>query len=148
MALTCELSGTPLPCNKSVRFQIISITSLVLGLPPREIVILSKRKLSFSVLALGLRGVPIGIHDLTQSFLDVEDDRRVRFSTVAAFKGLEAEAIIYADIDDVSSDIARELLYVGTSRARTLLAVFLSDAVRDAYSAAALRYGELLAQDA
>ena len=117
------------------------------GVAPREIVILSKRRLNFSVLALGLRGVPVRVHDITQSALDVEDDRCVRFSTVAAFKGLESEAIIYADIDDLSSDLARELLYVGTSRARSLLAVFLSEGVREAYSSSALKYGELLAQE-
>ena len=51
----------------------------------------------------GYEVVPVRVHDLTQSALDVEDDRCVRFSTAAAFKGLGSEAIIYADIDDLSS---------------------------------------------
>lgn len=117
------------------------------GVAPQEIVILSKRKLGFSVLALGLKNVTVSVQDLTQCAAGHEDDRCVRFSTVAAFKGLESEAIIYADIDDLGAEDSRELLYVGTSRARTLLAVFLSEDVRAAYSAAAMRYGELLTQN-
>jgi hypothetical protein len=116
------------------------------GVAPHEIVILSKRKLAFSVLALGLKNVTVGVRDLTQGVAGYEDKRSVRFSTVAGFKGLESEAIIYADIDDLGAEESRELLYVGTSRARTLLAVFLSEDVRETYSAAALRYGELLTQ--
>lgn len=118
------------------------------GIAAREIVILSKRKLGFSVLALGLKNVTVGVQDLTQCAVGHEDDRCVRFSTVAAFKGLESEAIIYADVDDLGAEDSRELLYVGTSRARTLLAVFMSEDVRPAYSAAALRYGQLLTGEA
>jgi hypothetical protein len=117
------------------------------GVAAREIVILSKRRLGFSVLALGLKNVTVRVQDLTQCAAGHEDDRCVRFSTVAGFKGLESEAIIYADIDDLGAEESRELLYVGTSRARTILAVFLSEDVREAYSAAALRYGELLTRN-
>lgn len=117
------------------------------GVAPRDVVILSKRKLASSVLARGLRNVGVGVQDLTRCTPGEEDDRFVRFSTVAAFKGLESEAIIYADIDDLSTEESRELLYVGTSRARSILAVFLSEDVRAAYSAAALKYGELLTEE-
>ena len=118
------------------------------GVSPGEVTILSRRKLPNSALGLGLRDVPVDMYDITQGSRDSGHNRRVQFSTIAAFKGLESEAIILADVDDLTSDEARELLYVGTSRARVLLAVFFSETVRDSYKACALRFGEMLSQNA
>lgn len=86
--------------------------------------------------------------DTSQSAAARPNERSLRFSTVAAFKGLESEAIVLADIDDLASDESRELLYVGTSRARMLLALFFSEAVRKEYDLCAFRFGEMLANAA
>lgn len=112
------------------------------GVAPHEIAILSRRKLQNSALCLGLRGVPLRLVDASQSTTTRPGDKHLRFSTVAAFKGLEAEAIILADIDDLASDESREILCVGTSRARVLLALFLSEAVRHDYDQCAFRFGK------
>ena len=47
-----------------------------------------------------------------------------RFYTAQAFKGLEAQVVIYLDIEGFKSNDERMLNYVAMSRARTLLEVF------------------------
>ncbi len=47
------------------------------------------------------------------------------FATVQAFKGMESKIVVLCDVDDVESDESRSLLYVGMSRARSLLVVLL-----------------------
>ena len=55
----------------------------------------------------------------------VNDRKKVSFSTIHSFKGLESEAVILCDVDDYDQDLKRlTLLYVGLSRARTILHVF------------------------
>ena len=115
------------------------------GVAPREITVLSKRKFQNSALSNGLRGVPVPLVDTSQSATLQPNEAILRFSTVAAFKGLESEAIVLSDIDDLASDESRELLYVGTSRARMLLALFFSESVRKDYDVCAFRFGERLA---
>lgn len=134
--------STPAQQARQVSNHINSLLSD--GIRPEEIVILSRRRLQNSALALGLRTVGLPLVDISQS-MTKPTERCLRFSTVAAFKGLESEAVVLADIDDLSSDMARELLYVGTSRARLLLALFFSESVRKNYELCAFKFGERLA---
>jgi len=53
---------------------------------------------------------------------------RIRTSTVHAFKGLEATAVILTDVTDLTSEHARQLLYVATTRATDRLAVLVHQA--------------------
>jgi len=115
------------------------------GVSPSAIAILSRRRLQNSAMGLGLRGVPLQLLDEGQGTRTPnKNDRYLRFSTVSAFKGLESDVVILADVDDLTSDESREILYVGTSRARTLLAIFLSEAVRRDYDRCAFQFGERL----
>ena len=51
--------------------------------------------------------------------------KKVNFATIHSFKGLESEAVILCDMDGYDTDSNRlSLLYVGLSRARTILIVF------------------------
>jgi hypothetical protein len=52
-------------------------------------------------------------------------DGAVRVGTVQAFKGLEAPAVVLAGLEDVDSIASRRLLYVGGSRARSVLRILL-----------------------
>jgi len=113
------------------------------GVKPECITILSRRQLRNSCIAHGLIGVNAPVCDLgNSSSLSVPDT--IRFSTVSLFKGLESDVVILLDCDDLSSDDGRSNLYVATSRARTLLAVFLDQSVRSRYDANALAYGKRL----
>lgn len=121
------------------------------GLQPCDIVILSPRRLERSALRLGLEDVPVKISDIGNA-PDVLPPRTIGFATLHSFKGLESDAVLLVDIDDlgVTSDIrdARQepapMLYVGASRARAYLAVFIHEAQRDAYAVRAFRYGRSL----
>lgn len=55
----------------------------------------------------------------------------LRFSTISAFKGLEARVVILADVDNLTEASRKLLNYVAISRAETLLYVFYSNAVED-----------------
>ena len=50
----------------------------------------------------------------------------IRFSTISAFKGLEAKVVILFDVDGFSSQIVRLLNYVGISRACSKLYILYS----------------------
>ena len=113
------------------------------GVKPECITILSRRQLRNSPIAHGLIGVNIPVLDLGNSpSLSAPDT--IRFSTVSIFKGLESDVVILLDCDDLSSDDGRSYLYVATSRARVLLAVFLDQSVRSQYDANALAFGKRL----
>ena len=64
-----------------------------------------------------------------------ESDRldKIRFSTVAGFKGLESEAVLLTGFDDLKDLSTLSLLYVGASRARALLGLVLDERCREAY---------------
>ncbi|NLO32615.1 MAG: ATP-binding domain-containing protein [Candidatus Hydrogenedentes bacterium] len=51
----------------------------------------------------------------------------VRFSSIHAFKGLEAAAIILTDIENINQDISKALLYIGMTRARLELVLNLHE---------------------
>lgn len=57
----------------------------------------------------------------------------VTHATVSSFKGLENDYILLTDVESLSSDWWKGVTYVGMSRARVGLIVYLKDALRDAY---------------
>lgn len=117
------------------------------GIAPERITILSRRHLSDTCVAQGLIGVRACIADLTCSS-DSHATGTIQFATISLFKGLESDVVILVDCDDLKSSEGRMLLYVGASRARALLAVFLPTTVRLDYDARAFEYGRRLQQAA
>lgn len=61
------------------------------------------------------------------------------YSTVSAFKGLENDYIVFADVERLDSDWWRSVLYVGMSRARAGLCVLLPLSLRPAYEACLMK---------
>jgi hypothetical protein len=57
------------------------------------------------------------------------------YSTVSAFKGLENDYIVLADVENLDSDWWRSVIYVGMSRARAGLCVLVPTSLRPAYEA-------------
>jgi hypothetical protein len=102
------------------------------GLPAEEIVLLSPRRFENSV-ASRLRGLPAKIYDMSGRRPEPEP-RRIAFSTIQAFKGLESEAVLLLDVDDLDDDWLRPLLYIGASRARTILGVARNDATTPTFT--------------
>jgi len=89
-------------------------------LTPDRIVILSPYRREGSVVA----GDKIGrwnIHDLHPN--TSKPASSIAFATIHAFKGLEADAVIIADIDGGGWAMNKQALYVAASRAKHLLAI-------------------------
>jgi superfamily I DNA/RNA helicase len=101
------------------------------GLKYCDIVVLSTRRLSVSG-ALGADSSgSFDLVDVTENDSLKLQSKQVAFSTVHAFKGMEATAIIVCDIESVSTDEAKSIVYVAMSRAKSHLAVFANNKLRD-----------------
>lgn len=57
----------------------------------------------------------------------------IRFTTVHAFKGMEAAAIVLTDVENLDHEQSRSLLYVGMTRARLALVLIMAERVRSRY---------------
>jgi hypothetical protein len=97
------------------------------GFAARQITILSRYRLEQSVANNSL-GQPL--KDISRGGFGSAGDEVV-FSTISSFKGLEAEVVLLVDVDDLSSADGLASVYVGASRARVGLYVFISDHARD-----------------
>lgn len=63
----------------------------------------------------------------------VQDGQTIPFSSIHAFKGLEAPAVVITDIESLDDEKTRSLLYVGMSRARIRLFMLMSENCRTSY---------------
>ena len=100
------------------------------NLPLNELVIISPRKFenscSDSVQGFSIKEIKNNSEmSPSQSFLG--------FATVQSYKGMESNYVLITDIEDLSSEIAKSLLYVGMSRARYGLILFISESIRNEY---------------
>lgn len=112
------------------------------GFSARQIMVLSHYRMERSVARDGL-GMPL--MDISRGGLDSQGDE-VAFSTVSSFKGLEAEVVLLVDVDDLSSPEGLVSVYVGASRARVALYVFISNQVHDQFKEHALVFGRQTAE--
>jgi hypothetical protein len=55
------------------------------------------------------------------------------FATMQSYKGMESNYVVIADIEDLTSEIAKSLLYVGMSRARYGLILLIAESMRADY---------------
>jgi hypothetical protein len=102
------------------------------GLEPEQITILSARTYEHSLVgSIDPARLPRRIVDITRG--DSPDTSRIRFSTIAGFKGLEADAILLVDIDEMTRTDRLALLYTGASRAKSVLGLVMSESCRTAY---------------
>jgi hypothetical protein len=116
---------------------------LIGGFRPEDVVVLGRRRLEKSPFGAAIPGIPFrlaeaGIGPLPKGFL--------RYSTVQSFKGLEADAVFMVGVDDLLSAESVRSLYVGSSRARTDLFIYLSNFVREQYDERAGELGRRLAE--
>lgn len=70
---------------------------------------------------------------------EIHGRRFFGFATVQAFKGMESSYVIITDVEDLTSEAAKSLMYVGMSRARYGLIVLISEARRDDYRSILLK---------
>jgi superfamily I DNA/RNA helicase len=117
-------------------------TLLSSGFRPKDLVILSRRRIERSCVAAGLPGVSGHVTDISESTPATGD---LPFSTVQSFKGLEADAVFLIDVDALLPPDAASAMYVGASRARTNLYVYLEAGVRAVYEDRAASFGRRVA---
>lgn len=55
------------------------------------------------------------------------------FATVQSYKGMESNYVVITDIEDLTGDVAKSLLYVGMSRARYGLILLIAESMRNDY---------------
>lgn len=55
------------------------------------------------------------------------------FATVQSYKGMESNYVVITDIEDLTSEVAKALLYVGMSRARYGLILLIAESMRNDY---------------
>lgn len=109
------------------------------GVPAEQIVVLTRRRLENSSLPASLPGCPLPLVPLGPT-----SRRCIRHSTIASFKGLEADVVVLAELDDLLSDEAGLLNYVAASRARGHLVLLLDERRRGDYGVLGGRLGEAL----
>lgn len=100
------------------------------SLPLNELVIISPRKLANSS-ADSLPGFLI--REIKNNTEISPTQNFYGFATVQSYKGMECNYIFITDIEDLSSETAKSLLYVGMSRARYGLVLFIAESMRDEY---------------
>ncbi len=101
------------------------------GLKYSEIVVLSTRRLKYSGSLGADSSGSFDLVDITESNSMKLMPKQVAFSTVHAFKGMEATAVIVCDIESVSTDEAKSIIYIGMSRAKSHLVVLANNKIRD-----------------
>lgn len=152
VAETLPVSGPPVEYFSFAdsQEQLRSVAAIILrwldgGVMPAEIVILSLRRLEHTPLYEGLpKGVPATLRDIGEGGRVTPKDREIRFSTVAGFKGLEARAVLFLDVGDLSRTDNTADLYVGLSRARSLLAVGVATDQKQHFDERGREYGRRL----
>ena len=98
------------------------------GVSVDDVMILSPRRLENSALADVDQICDMPLFDCSRS-LD-PPQKCIRFSTIYSFKGLESQVVIMVDIEEVDDDKSQSLLYVGMSRARSLLVLLIHESAR------------------
>ena len=98
------------------------------GVPIDDVMILSPRRLENSPVASVEQICDVPLFDCSRT-LDTPQ-RCIRFSTIHSFKGLESQVVIMVDIEEVDDDRSQSLLYVGMSRARSLLILVIHERAR------------------
>lgn len=105
---------------------------------PRDIVILSTRKLDNSMLSGAGSVAGCLLIDLSSE----PGGEGIHFSTMHAFKGLERNVVIAVDLEHIGDELFAMLHYAGLSRARILLRPFVAEAEKNAYQKQATAFGK------
>lgn len=110
------------------------------GVKSGDIIILSARRLNNSVLGRCTKDFPYRISDI-EEVATSSRTLTIRFSTIPSFKGLESDAVLLIDVDDLEDDEPLSMMYVGGSRSKAYLAIFIAAKQQRQYENRAFEYG-------
>lgn len=114
--------------NKILRDQLRKFSEE--SLPFNEMVILSPKKFENSCVK---SFADYSIKEIKSANEVSASQKYFGFATVQAFKGMEGNYILITNIEDLSSEVAKSLMYVGMSRARYGLILLISETMRNQY---------------
>ncbi len=103
------------------------------GIPARKITVLSPKAENNSCFPALQKLNSVKVEQISDSFFDDKSTDKITFATIHSFKGLENSIIVLTDAEDLLSDTARSLLYVGMSRAKQRLYMILPENLRGQY---------------
>lgn len=99
-------------------------------LPFNELIVLSTKKFENSIVK-SYSGV--SIREIKTAKEISATQNYFGFATIQSYKGMESNYVLIADIEDLMSDIAKSLMYVGMSRARYGLILLISKSKQNQY---------------
>jgi hypothetical protein len=109
------------------------------GVTPEDIVVLSKLRLNNS----GVNGTDGGndfrLMEVAGCIPAKSRTPVIQFATIQAFKGMESKVVVLCDAEQVAEGEPQALLYVGMSRARSLLIVLLHEQTKPSVKQAVAR---------
>lgn len=119
--------------DQTIRIEKLLRNLIAEGIPPRRITVLSPKKAESSCFLALQRLDSVRIDQISDAFFDEKGTDKVTFATIHSFKGLENAIIVLTDAEELLSDVAHSLLYVGMSRAKQRLYMILSENLRIQY---------------
>jgi len=100
------------------------------GLPFNELIIVSPRKFENSC-SNSFSGFTI--REIKNTNEIAAPQNFFGFATVQSYKGMESNYVVITDIEDLTSEVAKSLLYVGMSRAKYGLILLIAESMRNDY---------------
>ena len=100
------------------------------GLPFNELIIVSPRKFENSC-SNSISGFTI--REIKNTSEIAAPQNFFGFATVQSYKGMESNYVLITDIEDLTSEVAKSLLYVGMSRAKYGLILLIAESMRNDY---------------
>jgi len=100
------------------------------GLPFNELIIVSPRKFENSS-SNSFSGFTI--REIKNTSEIAAPQNFFGFATVQSYKGMESNYVVITDIEDLTSEVAKSLLYVGMSRAKYGLILLIAESMRNDY---------------
>ena len=100
------------------------------GLPLNELIIISQKRLENSCASVFSS---FTIKEIRHTNEISSGQNYIGFATVQSYKGMECDYVLITDIEDLTSENAKSLLYVGMSRARYGLIMLISESKRNQY---------------
>lgn len=110
------------------------------GVPPECISILSTRAHnSMSLITSGVK-IPPFLREMDEINIVQNESGKIYFASVQAYKGLENNVIIYTDVDRLDDEWIEGVNYVGMTRPREKLYVFLHKKLSKKYEGRIIEY--------
>lgn len=132
-------------CNDETEMalQIVKLLNSLIKeelIPASCITILSNRNIgSMSLFASGVK-VPRNLLEANENNISELQDGKILYASAQAFKGLENNVIVYADVGSLDGSFSEAVNYVAMTRAKEKLYVFMDSSLKKEYEVRLNKY--------